>query len=307
MDKITFNGTANGITVEQLVRFGEYNMKVKHFHSQYEIFYIIEGQREFFFNNRQYMAHSGDLILIDTNLIHMTKSASSKDHGYNRVIFYIDYDKMASFDEKYPDLQLVKFLHANYGVYHLDDEQQALFLNIYRDLRILLTNKPSGYQTGMELALLSWFYQLTHSLTVDNEVVLPSADTSAKHKNVYAIADYLSENCDKKISLDELAEHFYMSKYYLCRIFKDVTNYKITEYINIHRIQKATTLLEETNKPISEIADMLGFESLTYFEKTFKTYMTISPLRYRKTKNSVSLQTEQLGILDDTTFLSRDR
>lgn len=77
-------------------------------------------------------------------------------------------------------------------------------------------------------------------------------------------------------------------KSYICRIFKEVTGYTISEYTNIHRIRKAKRYLEETDMSISQIANALGYESLTYFERTFKTYMTLSPLKYRKTLNTVT-------------------
>ncbi len=303
MNKITFFAKTDGISIEQMVRFEQFNMKTKHFHNQYEIFYIIEGERQFFFNNRQYQAKSGDLILIDTNQIHMTQSVSSDDHGYNRVILYIDYQKMQEYDEKYSDLQLIRFFHENYGVYHLTEEQQRQFLMLYHDLRIFLTKKERNYKTGVELNVLAWLHKMTNQLS-RNETNVPASPDTARYKTAYAVADYLSENCEKNISLDELAEHFFLSKYYLCRIFKEVTDYKITEYVNIHRIRKAARLLEDTSLSISDIATQLGFESLTYFEKTFKTYMVLSPLKYRKSLNYLATS-EELSVLDDTSFLKR--
>ena len=150
MEKVTFYGEIEGISLEQMVRYGKFDMRVKHFHNQYEIFYIIEGERLFFFNNREYVARSGDLILVDTNLIHMTKSVTAEDTGHNRVILYVSYDRMKAFDGQYPSLQLVRFFHEHYGVYHLDKEQQALFLNFYRNLRIAMTEKAHNYNGNIE-------------------------------------------------------------------------------------------------------------------------------------------------------------
>ena len=116
----------------------------------------------------------------------------------------------------------------------------------------------------------------------------PLESDSPKYKVAYTIADYLSEHCERTISLEELSKQFYLSKSYLCRIFKEVTGYTINEYTNIHRIRKAKRYLEETDMSISEIAHTLGFESLTYFERMFKHYMTLSPLKYRKTLNTVT-------------------
>ena len=89
-NKITFFGKCDGISVEQLIRYSRFNMNVKHFHNQYEIFYIIEGERQFFFDNKSYNAYAGDIAILDTNLVHTTCSISDEDKGYNRVILYID-------------------------------------------------------------------------------------------------------------------------------------------------------------------------------------------------------------------------
>ena len=114
MEKVTFYGEIEGISLEQMVRYGKFDMRVKHFHNQYEIFYIIEGERLFFFNNREYVARSGDLILVDSNLIHMTKSVTAEDTGHNRVILYVSYDRMKAFDGQYDrptiDRWLTEFL-----------------------------------------------------------------------------------------------------------------------------------------------------------------------------------------------------
>ena len=298
MEKVTFYGEIEGISLEQMVRYGKFDMRVKHFHNQYEIFYIIEGERLFFFNNREYIARSGDLILVDTNLIHMTKSVTAEDSGHNRVILYLTYEKMKSFDGLYPSLQLVRFFHEHYGVYHLDKEQQALFLNFYRELRIALTEKEHNYKTGIELQILTWLFKITAYISKQEET-LPRSSDNPKYRTAYAIADYLSEHCEQNISLEELAAQFYLSKYYICRTFRDITGYTITEYTNIHRIRRAKRLLEETDLSISEIAQELGYESLTYFERMFKSYMTISPLKYRKTLNTVTYTNELTTRLED--------
>src|SRR3712207_4164213 len=60
-EKITLYGALDGIALEHIVRFGPHNMKSKHFHPEYEIFYILEGERVFFYDNRIFTARKGDL------------------------------------------------------------------------------------------------------------------------------------------------------------------------------------------------------------------------------------------------------
>ncbi len=287
MEKITYFAAIDGISLEHMVRYGKFDMRVKHFHNEYEIFYILEGERQFFFQNRNFVAKKGDLILVDTNLIHMTKSVSEDDTGHNRIILYVSSEKMKEIDQKYPTLKLVQFLHQHYGVYHLTPEQQDDFMNLYYFFKQEAKDKKRNFKQAIELAITSYFLKLTRELD-SSSLERPLNSGEGKYKNVYAIADYISENCTHEISLEDLAERFYLSKYYICRVFKEVTGYNVNEYIHINRIQYAKRLLEETDRSIADISEIVGYGSVTHFEKMFKVYMTISPLKYRKTLNIVT-------------------
>ena len=287
MEKVTYFGETDGISLEQMVRYEKFDMRIKHFHSQYEIFYIIEGERIFFFNNRGYLAKAGDLILVNSNLIHMTKSVTGSNEGHNRIILYITREKMEAYDALYPSLHLLQFMDDYYGVYHLDANQQSILLNLFHNIRHALSTRNRNYKIGIDLDILSWLFKLMEYVRRQHQET-PLDSDNPKYKAAYMIADYLSEHCDRTISLEELSRQFFLSKYYICRIFKEVTGYTINEYANIHRIRKAKRYLEETDMSISEIAHTLGFESLTYFERMFKHYMTLSPLKYRKTLNTVT-------------------
>lgn len=297
MEKVTFFGEAQGISMEHMVRDTRFDMRVKHFHSQYEIFYILEGERLFFFDNREYLAKPGDLILVNSNLIHMTRSLPGTDRGHNRIILYITKEKISAFDSLYPALQLTSFFNNFYGLYHLDEEQKCLFLNLYHHFRHMFAKKERNYKLGIELETVSYLFKLM-SYVQSQEQALPHFSDNPKYQTAYAVADYLSEHCEQPVSLEELSARFFLSKSYICRIFKEITGYNIKEYANIHRIKKAKRLLEETDKSISDIAHMLGFESLTYFERVFKTYATIPPLKYRKTLNTITYKNESFTLSD---------
>ncbi len=289
MEKITYYNFIDGISLEHMVRYGKFDMRVKHFHNEYEIFYIIEGERLFFFNNRTFLASKGDLILVDSNLIHMTKSSSDDDNGHNRIIFYVSKEKMQEFDEKYPTLQLVRFFHNHYGVYRLSKQQQEDFMDLYYFFKEECKHRKHNYKQAIELKMT--FYLLNLTRQIDHQPQeLPMSSSNDKYKNIYVIADYLSHHIEDNISLEQLSSQFYLSKYYICHAFKEVTGYTINEYVNIHRIQQAKRYLEETDDTISDIANRLGYRSITYFERVFKSYMSVSPLRYRKTLNIVTFQ-----------------
>lgn len=287
MEAVIYYAETEGISLERMIRKGSFNMHVKHFHHQYEIFYLIEGERRFFFDNRAYLVKGGTLILVDENAIHMTLANSEKEFGHDRIILYVDKAKMRDFDNLFPNLNLVKFFREHYGVYPLSPKQQDDFIRLYNTLQDEFDNKRRNYKAMIEMDIISYFIRFMR----ENHIAAPEdtdGDSSLKYQNIYAVADYISENYEKNMTLDDLAGRFFLSKFYLSRTFKEITGYGVNEYVNIHRIRKATRLLEETDTSVAQIAHTLGYESTTYFEKVFKTYTTLTPLRYRKTRNTVT-------------------
>ena len=185
----------------------------------------------------------------------------------------------------FPSLHLTRFFDDYYGIYHLDEEQKRLILSLFQSIRHSLLDRSHDYRTGIDLDILSWLFKIIKFVQKKHQE-LPLQSDDPKYLAVYRIADYLSENCERPVSLDELCTEFYLSKSYICRIFKEVTGYTVSEYTNIHRIRKAKRYLEETDLSISELSHLLGFESVTYFERMFKRYTSLSPLKYRKNPDS---------------------
>lgn len=287
MEAVIYYAKTDGIGLERMIRKGRFNMHVKHFHNQYEIFYLLEGERRFFFDNRSYLVKSGSLILVDENTIHMTMANSEEEFGHDRIILYVDREKMKEYDAMFPNLNLVRFFHRHYGVFPLNEKQQKDFLSLYLRLLEEFDHKKRNYRAMIDMEIIQYFIRFMRE---NHRPAMEHTDLNAptKYKNIYAVADYISENYKRTLSLKELADRFYISKYYLCRTFKEITGYGINEYMNIHRIREAKRLLEETDMSVSQIAHTLGYESITYFERVFKNYMTLSPLKYRKTMDTVT-------------------
>ena len=65
-------------------------------------------------------------------------------------------------------------------------------------------------------------------------------------------------------------------------MFKAATGVKLTEYINKYRVDKAATLLLNSDDSVSDIASKVGFDNLNYFDRIFKRYKKLSPKKYKK-------------------------
>ena len=105
---------------------------------------------------------------------------------------------------------------------------------------------------------------------------------SKKRMELTKLKEYLDEHYTEKISLDELAIHFFINKYYLTKIFKETYGTTINNYIIAKRITRAKQMLRFTDMTLEEIAIAVGMNGGNYFSRMFKKIEGISPREYRK-------------------------
>jgi two-component system response regulator YesN len=92
---------------------------------------------------------------------------------------------------------------------------------------------------------------------------------------------YIEDNYDKKISLEDIAGHVGISKYYFSVLFKKEMDITFSSYLNSVRIEKAKQLLKNPLSTINDVAYEVGFNDPQYFSKTFKKYVGITVTEYR--------------------------
>ena len=105
---------------------------------------------------------------------------------------------------------------------------------------------------------------------------------SRKRVNLSELKTYLDASYAEKIALDELAERFFINKYYLTRIFKESYGTTITSYVQSVRITHAKQMLRFTDMSIDEIGRAVGMDGANYFSRIFQKVEGIRPSEYRK-------------------------
>lgn len=108
-----------------------------------------------------------------------------------------------------------------------------------------------------------------------------SKTVSRKRLELVEIKNYLDEHYTERIVLDDLAERYYINKYYLTKIFKETYGSTINGYIIAKRITRAKQLLRFTDMTVDEIGNAVGMGGANYFSRTFRKVEGISPSEYR--------------------------
>lgn len=98
------------------------------------------------------------------------------------------------------------------------------------------------------------------------------------------IKDYIDSGLSYNVTLDDIAQHFYLNKSYIISIFSDKYGFTPKQYILQRKMQAACSMLEDDLYSIAEIADVLNFSSSQHFSSSFKKKLGISPDEYRRNK-----------------------
>ena len=158
---------------------------------------------------------------------------------------------------------------------------KALGLNVdrraaaqqYNDTRVI---QPGEYQATIRL--LQFFADQLGVLA--NQILLQQKD--AEPAQITRARQYIEANSHEDLRLALVARQAGMSTCYFCKMFKKATGVNFARYVTRVRVEKAKNLLLNPNYRVSEIAFEVGFQSLTHFNRTFKTIAGQSPTEYRR-------------------------
>jgi Response regulator containing CheY-like receiver domain and AraC-type DNA-binding domain len=171
----------------------------------------------------------------------------------------------------------------------------------YREVRHTISCFTSAYIKYLELMNITQesimdeqtkiLLQTPHSMGEFLSVLLSSVQASINYINnkklnkntglVDKIKQYVMNNLDKEISLNLAADTFYISSFYLSKIFKEETGINYIDYVITCKMDKAKDLLIKTNFTIDRITSLIGYSHATYFSRKFKEFTGKTPIEYR--------------------------
>lgn len=247
-----------------------YVFTTMHYHSDFEILYIVSGKGTMTVNGETFTVEKDSMVFINPYEVHYGEILSA-DFSY----YCID------FDIKMLDLPCENALLTEEMKYvnHIKSREMEKYV---QEICKGYTNEPPGWKLYTK-GLLYVIFAL-----VDNNLIksLPSKENDFSKK----IIQFVRENYMKNISSGDAAAFASYNHSYFCRVFKKTFSCTFGEYLNLYRIKKAKEFLKSEN--VSKTAMLCGFSGISYFSVEFKKYCGMSPLIYKKNmrKSAFSLE-----------------
>lgn len=198
---------------------------------------------------------------------------------------YAEFDEKALYDIFTTIIELFRNESTHY-VQALDAAGNILYLSLSllgngeQIVSEIFRDRANGYRSLYELTnveqILDWLTVFRDGLCES----FASHNKDYKHHIVVNVKKYIGEHIEEKLTLNKVAEVFNISPNYLSVLFSKHNDVGFTDYINQSKIDTAIRMMEEGNRKVYEISDLLGFESAFYFSRVFKKVTGFSPRDY---------------------------
>ena len=260
------------------------DMHDAHSHDYYEIYYFLGSEMTFFMDGMPILLGNQDLLLVNKHIFHRTQYSGDVSNKQ-----FVNMSFTEGFMHSYFDMETIDELLTMFETPLLTCSQNPVSAHLDNLIRLTC----NSYEQKDKYNLL----RASHNLCM----VLIELLQNAKHFEyvpfthglssdkllISKVAQYINENYSEKISLTSIANQFFISKYYLSRVFKRTFGVSITEFVNRKRADEAAYFLENSDKSISDIATMMGFSNQSYFIESFKKYHGTTPKHYRVKQSDI--------------------
>lgn len=250
-----------------------------HLHDCYELYFALSDGNRFFIDDQWYTISAGDLFAINNYETHHVFEDTGLPH--ERYVISIHPECLEQLSTPSTDLARCFQREPDRKQKHihkvtLNKEEQHLFLHLLRKI-----SSAEGYGAEIvENAAFSELMVFVNRFFARRTEEIPLSECSY-HPLTDEIIRYLNQNVLEPITIAQLAEHFFLSESYICRIFKKCTGTTINKYLTARRISIAKVLLSN-GANVTEACEGSGFNDYSNFIKAFSKATGVSPKRYGK-------------------------
>ena len=254
-----------------------------HFHPEIEILLLVQGKGTRIIGDSVERFAPGDLVMIGKNVPHVWYSDESlfqKDNNTVSEAIYIEFNSDI-FGEKFWDLPELKHVKKI-----IEFSQRGVLIS--GSTRQKASSIMRNISTSVGFKRVSLLFDLLELIASGGEYKFLSSPVFKSNINHHdsdklnKIYQYVLNNIDKEITLDEIASISNYSTPAFCRYFKKRANKTFVQFLNEIRVGQACRLLVDEDYMVADICFMCGFNNISYFIKQFKKITGYTPKNYRK-------------------------
>ena len=260
----TIRGTVKLLNAASAKYGGDWH-SVSHTHNHMELFYILGGKGQFLIQDQLYPVNANNLVIINPNVSHTEVSLNAQPLEY--IVLGIEGIALATGENS----------NGQFNI--LDHFESAEISGCLRNILREMEQKNTGYedicQAYMEILIIR--------LMRNTALAVPTEpQTISGNRQCAAVRRFIDVHFKEPLTLESLAEEAHMNKFYLSHAFKREYGVSPINYMIGRRIEESKYLLAETDLSMSQIAQLLGFSSLSYFSQVFRRTQSLSPMEYRQ-------------------------
>lgn len=264
----TIRGTAKLLNVASAKYGGDWH-SVPHTHNHMELFYIVGGKGQFLIQDQLYPVDANNLVIINPNVSHTEVSLNAQPLEY--IVLGIEGVELATTENS----------NGQFNI--LDHFERVEISGCLRNILREMEQKNTGYEDVCQAYMEILIIRLMRNTALS---VPENPQTVSGNRQCAAVRRYIDLHFKEALTLEQLAGEAHMNKYYLSHAFKREYGVSPINYMISRRIEESKYLLAETDLSMSQIAQLLGFSSLSYFSQVFRRTQSVSPMEYRQsTKN----------------------
>lgn len=239
-----------------------------HYHDFHKIIVFISGKVTYHIEGKAYHLKPRDILLVSQGAIH--KPEIDPSVPYERYIFWIRDD--LSCQELNTCFQ--KANDRSFNLVRADSALQERLKDLLPEIEQTLQNKHYG-DTVLRNALFTQFMIYINRIFLRTSSS-PDKKTYSSDTQVEQLLKYINRNLSENLSIDQLANRFFFSKYHMMRKFKNETGYTIHNYITSKRLLMARSLISQ-GMPVMKAAQASGFHDYTTFVRAYKKQFGKAP------------------------------
>lgn len=254
------------IDINKRIENKNYSMNQLHSHPNYEIYFLLKGNRLIFFADKIYEVSKPSIFIIPPETLHKTEGGP-----FIRYTISIEPKSLNKFQQFVFNQKQQKPIEISGNTL---DTLSKLFEEA--------TNLKYGkYKTDITETIVAYIIYVISKISV-KDLGKHTQNKNNVPPNILKIMHYINNNVTENITLDDISQKFYIAKSTLNYNFKHYVSCTPIEYLLTLRLDMAKRLLLETDKSIEKISEECGFSSSNYFGTIFKKHLGISPKSYRK-------------------------